>query len=129
MTNGVLLDTSAVIPHLRRDDSITRKLAAADYLYLPIVVLGELLFGAYRLSFPERQIEKIQMFLRAVTVLGIGTNTADQFGRISADLSNRGQNIPTNDVWVAALGCEHQLPVATQDEHFSRVSGLTVLRW
>jgi predicted nucleic acid-binding protein len=93
------------------------------------VVLGKLLCGAYRLPFPERQLEKIHTFLRAVTVLGIGTTTADQFGRINAELSGLGRNIPTNDVWVAALGREHQLPVATLDDHFSRVSGLTVVRW
>ena len=129
MSGSLLLDTSAVIPHLRRDESVTKQMEAADRLYLPAVVLGELFHGAYRLPFPERQIEKIRTFLRAVTVLGIGITTAQHFGQISAELSVSGKSIPANDVWVAALAREHQLPVVTEDEHFDRVPGITVLSW
>jgi predicted nucleic acid-binding protein len=44
-------------------------------------------------------------------------------------LSTEGKNIPTNDVWVAALAREHRLPLAAQDEHFSRVPDLNIVRW
>lgn len=33
--------------------------------------------------------------------------------------------IPTNDIWVAALALEHDLPLYALDEHFERVAGLT----
>ena len=129
MSRELLLDTSAVIPHLRRNEAVTDLLAGADYLYLPIVVLGELYHGAHRLPFPGKQLEKIQMFLRAVTLLGLGTSTAEQFGQISAQLSSEGRSIPTNDVWVAATAREHGLPLVAEDEHFSRVPGINVVHW
>jgi tRNA(fMet)-specific endonuclease VapC len=129
MSSSLLLDTSAVISHLRPNDSVTEKLTAADFLFLPVIALGELLHGAYRLSFPERQLQKIRTFLRAVTVLGVSTLTAEHFGKISAELSVTGQMIPANDIWIAALAREYQLPVATHDVHFTRVDGISVLRW
>lgn len=129
MSSGILLDTTIVIQHLRLDQAVSDQLLSAESLYLPIIVLGELLHGAYRIPFPERQLEKIAIFMRAVTVLGITTATADQFGQISAELSTSGQPIPTNDVWIAAVAREHQLPLATQDAHFERVSGLKLLSW
>ncbi len=64
-----------------------------------------------------------------MTVLAITARTAEIFGQISAELALAGTPIPTNDVWVAALAREHALPVATDDAHFARVPGLTVLRW
>ena len=129
MSSSLLLDTSAVISHLRLNDSVTERLTAADFLFLPVIALGELLHGAYRLPFPERQLQKIRTFLRAVTVLGVSTLTAEHFGKISAELSVTGQTIPVNDIWIAALAREYQLPVATHDAHFSRVDGISVLRW
>lgn len=129
MSSSILLDTSAVISHLRLNESVTEKLTAADFLFLPVVALGELLHGAYRLPFPERQLQKIKTFLKAVTVLGVSSLTAEHFGKISAELSVAGQMIPVNDIWIAALAREYQLPIATHDAHFTRVDGLDVLRW
>jgi len=129
MSSDLLLDTSAVISHLRLNDAVTEKLTAADFLFLPVIALGELLHGAYRLPFPERQLQKIRTFLQAVTVLGVSTLTAEHFGKISAELSVAGQMIPVNDIWIAALAREYQLPVATHDAHFSRVDGISVIFW
>jgi tRNA(fMet)-specific endonuclease VapC len=129
MTDSLLLDTSVVISHLRRSALVTEKLKAADFLYLPIIALGELFHGACVLPFPERQREKINRFLGAVTILGLTHTTAENFGQISAELRAVGKPIPTNDIWIAALAREHRLPLAAHDEHFDRVSNITVLQW
>jgi tRNA(fMet)-specific endonuclease VapC len=125
----LLLDTSVVIRHFRREPPVTERMDAAEALYLPAVVLGELYHGAFRGRHREKELRWIQELLPAVTVLGITAKTAELFGQIGAELSLAGTPIPTNDVWVAALAREHGLPVATDDAHYARVRGLTVLRW
>ena len=125
----VLLDTDVVIRHFRRVQAVTQKLETAEALYLPAVVLGELYHGAFHGPQREKELRSISELLPAVTVLGITAKTAEIFGQISAELALAGIPIPTNDVWIAALAREHLLPVASKDEHFSRVRGLTVLPW
>ena len=125
----VLLDSSVVIRHFRRDQSVTAQMDAAEALFLPAVVLGELYHGAFRARQREKELRSIQELLPAVTVLGVTATTAELFGQIGAELALAGTPIPTNDVWVAALAREHGLPVATDDGHFDKVRGLTLLRW
>jgi predicted nucleic acid-binding protein len=50
--------------------------------------------------------------------------TAHHGGRINAQLHKAGKTIPQNDIWIAAVALEHNLPVATRDEHFEYVEGL-----
>jgi tRNA(fMet)-specific endonuclease VapC len=37
--------------------------------------------------------------------------------------------IPENDIWIAAVALECDMPLATLDAHFRRVEGLTVIQW
>jgi len=98
-------------------------------LYLPLIALGELYTGAYRSAVPQRQIEQIARFLKMVAVLRPDETTAEYFGQIHAELAKAGTPIPQNDVWIAALAREHQLPLVTFDAHFNHVSGLNVQTW
>jgi predicted nucleic acid-binding protein len=50
------------------------------------------------------------------------------YARIYRDLERRGQMIPVNDIWIAAIALETGLPVLARDEHFSRVHGLSVVQ-
>jgi predicted nucleic acid-binding protein len=45
------------------------------------------------------------------------------------ELRLTGCPIPENDVWIAALARQHDLPVVTCDDHFDHVSGLRRLSW
>jgi len=64
-----------------------------------------------------------------VTVLTVDAVTADHYGQIRAVLAKAGTAIPENDVWVAALAQQYRLPIATRDQHFALVYGLTLLAW
>lgn len=50
-------------------------------------------------------------------------------GRLRAQLAKAGTPIPENDIWIASLALEHQLPLAARDAHFDLVIGLQVLKW
>jgi hypothetical protein len=45
---SVLLDTSVIIDYIRGDQRLRPQFAAAATMYVPLVVLGELYFGAQR---------------------------------------------------------------------------------
>lgn len=125
----VLLDTSVVIPYFKGDPALRASFLASPTLHLPLTVLGELHCGANLSQNPAKHLAQIQNFLAAVVVLSPGVATAEQYGRIRAQLAQAGTPIPENDIWIAALALEHQLPLAARDVHFDRVTGLQVLKW
>ncbi|MBI4024781.1 MAG: type II toxin-antitoxin system VapC family toxin [Verrucomicrobia bacterium] len=129
MNGDVLLDTSVVIPYFKKDAAIGRQLKGGHVLYLPSVVLGELYCGAYHCVHRAKPLAEIKNFLNAVGVLPVGETTSDHYGQIRAALTKAGTPIPENDIWIAALAQEYQLPLATRDQHFSLVAGLTLLIW
>ena len=128
--NGeVLLDSSVVIPYFKGDPALRASFLASPTLYLPLTVLGELHCGAHLSQNPAKHLAQIQNFLAAVVVLSPGVATAEHYGRIRAQLAQAGTPIPENDIWIAALAMEHQLPLSARDVHFGRITGLQVLKW
>jgi tRNA(fMet)-specific endonuclease VapC len=127
-SGDVLLDTSIVIPYFRGEPGL-RALFLNAGLFLPQIVLGELYCGANLSVDPSKQHALIARFLSAVVVLSPGLHTSEHYGRLRAALSRAGTPIPENDIWIAALAIEHQLPLAARDSHFAKVSGLITLHW
>ncbi len=128
-SGDVLLDTSVVIPYFKGDTALQTSFQGTATLFLPQTVLGELYCGANLSRDPAKHLAKIKTFLGAVNVLSPGLITAEHYGRIRADLANAGTPIPENDIWIAALALEHQLPLAARDAHFDRIQGLLILQW
>jgi tRNA(fMet)-specific endonuclease VapC len=87
------------------------------------------LYGAYKSAFEAKGLLQIEEFLKLCAILGPDERTAHYYGRIKADLAQLGKAIPQNDVWIAAIAVEHNLPLATRDQHFTYISGLTLLNW
>jgi tRNA(fMet)-specific endonuclease VapC len=128
-TGSVLLDTSVVVDYLRQDAALHEKVDQAADVYLPLVVLGELLYGAYKSKQTEKMLARVREFSRGCILLLPDETTAELYGKIKAELATSGKAIPENDIWIAAVARERDLAVATRDRHFSLVPGLTILDW
>jgi tRNA(fMet)-specific endonuclease VapC len=128
-TGSVLVDTSVVVAHFRGDPGLAPHLGGTAALYVPWVVLGELHYGAHRARRREEGLALIREFLQIGVVLLPDERTAELYGQIKAELAQAGTPIPDNDIWIAALAREYHLSVATRDEHFALVPGLTTLAW
>ncbi len=64
----------------------------------------------------------------AYEMLPITSDTAWIYGEIYRHLAGQGQLIGTNDLWIAATGLTHNLPIATGNvKEFSRVPDLHVV--
>ncbi|HVU37779.1 MAG TPA: PIN domain-containing protein [Opitutales bacterium] len=133
MAGDLILDTSAAVAHLRGIATVTAQmqacLAAGRTLYLPLTAWGELLYGVYRSDHPERELAILLEFARGMVRLYPTDETADVYAKIKRALAMAGSPIPENDIWIAAFAIERNLPLAARDEHFLRISGLTLLDW
>jgi tRNA(fMet)-specific endonuclease VapC len=126
---SVLLDTNVVVAHLRTDPDLTARLRATPALYLPWVVLGELHYGALRAQRREAQLALIRDFLQTTTLLMPDQSTSETYGQVKAELAETGRLIPDNDIWIAAMARQFDLPLVTRDAHFAAVPRLTTLAW
>jgi len=44
-------------------------------------------------------------------------------------LFKKGNPVPENDIWIAALAMEHDLSLVTRDEHFKKIDDLKRTAW
>jgi predicted nucleic acid-binding protein len=62
-------------------------------------------------------------------VLNITEETSIWYAEIRLELKRTGKPIPTNDLWIAALCRQHNLPLLSRDRHFDLVAGLRRIGW
>lgn len=126
MAGSILLDASVVIDLFRGNQSLLPKLQSYQKFYLPVIVLGELYYGAHRSGKLSEKVQEIERFLGDVTLLEVTSDTAKHYASIKNELRLQGKPIPENDIWIAALAKEYGLAIGTQDKHFDLIAGLQV---
>jgi len=129
MAGSVLVDTNVVVAYFRGDRIMHPRFAGVSPIYLPWVVLGELHFGAQRAQRRQEQLAYIYGLLTYAAVLFPDQDTTEVYGQVKAELARLGKPIPDNDLWIAAVAMQHDLPLATRDAHFAQVPGLKTLAW
>lgn len=122
----ILVDTNAYSAFMRGDPVIGEVIVHADRLLLNSVILGELLAGFAAGSREAKNRFELSRFLASprVGVLPVTADTADSYALVYAQLRQKGQPIPANDLWIAASALEHGAALLSLDAHFGHVSGL-----
>jgi tRNA(fMet)-specific endonuclease VapC len=97
---SVLLDTNVVVGYFRQDPDLHKKIDQVGDVYLPLVVVGELFYGAYKSVHQTRMLAEVRAFLSGCILLQANEETAELYGQIKADLATTGKLIPQNDIWL-----------------------------
>lgn len=129
MSGEIALDTSAAIRFLNGDTTITERILALPEITLPMVVVGELLFGAENSTRPLQNLPRYLEFISACRAVPLGRETATIYAQTRLALKRKGRPIPMNDVWIAAQCIEHSWVLVTDDTDFDYVDGLILERW
>lgn len=67
--------------------------------------------------------------IAACRVLIVDESTARRYAEIRDELKDRGRPISSNDLCIAALARQHDLPLLSRDEHFDWVPSLNRVGW
>ncbi|NJO39756.1 MAG: type II toxin-antitoxin system VapC family toxin [Cyanobacteria bacterium RU_5_0] len=129
MSGEIALDNSVAVRFLNGDAAITARVLAVPEIVLPIVVVGELLFGAENSTRPLQNLPRYLEFISACVVMPLERETATTYARTRLALKRKGRPIPMNDVWIAAQCLEHGWVLVTDDTDFDYVDGLALERW
>ena len=125
----MILDTNGLSAMAEGDTRLQPFIAEAKRLEVPVIVLGEFRFGivgSRRQAHYERWLQNLVSNCR---VLAVDEGTAVEYANIRHDLKAKGQPIPSNDAWIAALARQHSLPILSRDAHFDVVPRLKRMSW
>lgn len=129
MSGEIALDTSIAVRFLNGDTAITERVLTLPEIVLPMVTVGELLFGADNSTRPLQNLPRYLEFISACVAIPLGRQTATTYARTRLALKRKGRPIPMNDVWIAAQCIEHDWILVTDDSDFNYVDGLMLERW
>lgn len=125
----MILDTNGLSAMADGDPKLERILSGAAELAIPVIVLGEYRYGiaqSRNCARYEKWLAELGAFCQ---VLRVDEATAIEYAQIRGELKRGGRPIPGNDVWIAALARQWDMPVISRDEHFDAVSKVKRIAW
>jgi tRNA(fMet)-specific endonuclease VapC len=129
MNGKHLLDTNIVIALFKGDEDVRDQIAASSEVFVPAIAIGELNYGARHSAHVEKNLSQVREFAASSAVLACDMTTAEHYGQIKNELKMKGQPLPENDVWIAAIARQHSLTVVTRDQHFKEIEELLLEEW
>ena len=101
--NKYLLDTNIISAWLEQDTTIPQKIENASQVFIPIIVIGEMYYGAQFSKKVDYNLSNISRLISNYIIIFIDERSCRYYGVIKASLRRKGKPIPENDIWIAAL--------------------------
>ncbi len=127
-----LLDTDTCIYAIKQNQSVLQHLlsTAREDVAVSVITEAELRTGAAKSTSPARTLQRIENFLRPISVLEFTSDDAIAYAAIRAKLERAGTPIGPLDTLIASQAVARKLTlVSNNDREFRRVSGLTIANW
>ena len=123
---SVAVDTNILSELFRGGSAVRELLKEFECIYVPVIVLGELLSGFVQGSREAENRRRLDQFLSqtAVELLPVSPYTAEYYALLMASLRRNGTPLPSNDVWIAATACAEKVPLVSRDKHFLQIDAL-----
>ncbi|MEZ4990922.1 MAG: PIN domain-containing protein [Saprospiraceae bacterium] len=100
MSGDYLLDSNIIIGVFRGNKKAVARVEKIVVMHIPVIVIGELFYGAYKSDRTEERISKIKQLEANFIVLDITKTTSQIYGEIKDQLRAKGRPIPENDIWI-----------------------------
>ena len=126
---NLILDTNALSAFADEDPGIEAPLSAAGFLAIPVITLGEYRYGIAQSRHREAYEAWLTGLLAECRVIEITEPTTKFYAGLQDELREADRPIPANDIWIAALCRQHQLPLLSKDHHFDFVRGIHRIEW
>lgn len=124
-----IIDTSAYSEAQRGNQKVLDLLGRADHIFIPSIVEAELragfAYGVKKLD-NNKLLDKF-MNRSSVTWMNISERTPRITADLYAELRKTGWTIGQNDLWIAALAIENNLPILTLDADFGGVKAIELV--
>ncbi len=101
-----------------------------DQLAVSVITIGELRAGVLATNEVTVRDLRLRTLTRALELspIPINTEVADAWATLRVLLRDRGLRMPVNDSWIAATALALGVPVVTQNDDYTQLPGLDVIR-
>ena len=126
----VALDTNRYVDFCKGEPRAVQVIQEPEELILPFIVVAELRAGFLCGTQAQQNEQLLSRFLNSprVTLLFPDEHTLQQYAFLFQQLRGAGTPIPTNDLWIAALVCQHHLVLFDRDKHFDALPQIPRIR-
>ena len=127
----IIFDTDVCIELLHGNRNVpARREQTDEAVGISFMTVGELYYGAEKSDYPTRNHIAVEQFLLSVEVIQSDNQILKRFGRLKAELQNRGLPIADADALIAATTLEKSTRLITGNtKHFERISELRIENW
>lgn len=124
-----LLDTDIIINNLRNKKRLGSEILDHE-LAISLITLGELIYGSYKSSNPQRSLGLTEDFLRelGVAIIPLNEDVVYSFGQLKSSLEKEGRRLEDFDLLIAATAKVNNLVLVTYNrKHFERIPDLEII--
>ena len=125
----MILDTNAVSDLAQNNWILAEIVDRATQVALPFIAIAEYQFGLLGSTHPKQGQAILDGLIEHLPLLLADTLTIRLYAELAAEQRKLGRPIPTNDIWIADLARQHNMPVLSQDRHFDHVPGIQRVGW
>ena len=130
----VLLDTDILIPYLRNDPIIKKKISEQlnknILLSTTSINVAELYFGAYLSEKTKENLSSVKKLISKLDIISFNQLHGRIYGEIRAKLQKQGELINELDIFIAAICLEKDITLITRNiKHFEKVNELKIEVW
>ena len=123
------VDTNAVIDFRAGVSSIVSLIRSAETVFVPAVVVGELLYGAMNSRRIQENEKAVFQFLKFSSFIPVDEKISAKYAFVRVGLKKVGRPLPENDIWIAATCIEVGVPLLSRDAHFNHIDNLELITW
>jgi predicted nucleic acid-binding protein len=125
----LILDTNALSAFVDGEPAVGTLLGRSLRAAIPVIVLGEFRYGIADSRHRKTYEAWLDHHLRRFELLEVTAETTLPYAELRTALKRKGQPVPANDAWIAALAIQHGLPLLSRDRHFDAVPGVQRIDW
>jgi len=127
-----LLDTDTLVYWLNGNQHIEGKAMSVglDRIGYSIISKAELYYGAYNSKRIQKNLENLSKVDDVLTLVYLEEVAAEWFGKIKAELKQKGNLIMDADILIASTAIANDLVLVTNNtDHFKRIQMLKLDNW
>jgi len=131
-TTRVVIDTDILIDLLRNVKKVLEFVGDMErkgwILSTTIINAFELYHGAYRSKKQAENLASTRKLLERLIILGMSLKSAENAGRVYAELEIKGQPIGLRDAMIGSIALTRSYALVTRNiEHLQKISGLSLI--